>query len=61
MTESKTEAAVMAAYLHYRSKAKESDVAYWKDTAEVLQIAYEELKQYHKIKELLFPPIKTER
>lgn len=55
MTESKTEEAVLSAYYHYKSKAKDSDLAYWRDTAEDLKIAYEELKQYHKIKELLFP------
>lgn len=60
MTESKTEEAVMSAYHHYKSQAKDSDLAYWKDTAEALRIAYEELKQYHKIHDLLFP-IKTER
>lgn len=60
MKENITEEAVLTAYQHYMSKAKESDLAYWKETGEALWVAYEELHQYHKIHDLLFP-IKTER
>lgn len=60
MTENRTEEAILTAYHHYMAKAKESDLAVWKDTAEALWTAYEELHQYHKIHDLLFP-IKTER
>lgn len=60
MTESKTEEAVMTAYHHYMSKAKGSNLTYWKETGEALLAAYEELHQYHKMHDLLFP-IKTER
>lgn len=60
MTENRTEEAVLAAYRHYKSQSKGSDLAYWKETCEALLVAYHELQQYHKIHELLFP-IKTER
>lgn len=60
MTESKTEEAVMAAYHHYKAQAKGSDLAYWKETCAALWVAYEELHQYHKLHDLLFP-IKIER
>ena len=60
MTESRTEEAVMTAYHHYMAKAKESDLACWKETGEALLTAYEELHQYHKLHDLLFPS-KAER
>lgn len=60
MTENRTEEAVLAAYHHYKSQSKGSDLAYWKETCDALWTAYEELHQYHKIHDLLFP-IKTER
>ena len=60
MTESKTEEAIMTAYRHYMAKAKDSNLACWKETGEALLVAYQELHEYHKLHDLLFP-IKTER
>lgn len=59
-TESRTEDAVLTAYQHYMAKAKDSNLACWKETGEALWVAYQELQQYHKLHDLLFP-IKTER
>jgi hypothetical protein len=60
MLESKTEEAIMTAYHHYMAKAKESGLACWRDTAEALLVAYDELHEYHKLHDLLFP-IKMKR
>lgn len=60
MTESRTEEAIMTAYHHYKAQAKGSDLACWKETCEALLVAYQELHEYHKLHDLLFP-IKTER
>ena len=53
----RTEEAVLSAYHHYNSKAKDSDLAYWKDTAKDLWIAYKELQVYHGLKDMMFPYI----
>ena len=53
----RTEEAVLTAYHHYNSKAKNSDLACWKNTAKDLWVAYKELQAYHKLRNTMFPNI----
>jgi hypothetical protein len=54
----RTEDAVLTAYHHYNSKAKDSNLTtYWRDTAKDLWVAYKELQAYHKLKNMMFPDI----
>ena len=48
-----TEDAIQKAIFHYKSQAKQYGTGYWNDTANALEIALKEVKQYHKLNKML--------
>ena len=52
---SRTEKAILSAYYHYKSNAKQGNSDYWGGAAENLWDAYQELQAYHKLKKFMFP------